>query len=70
MQNGNGVANIVSQMSNVLGELALTNFDRTKTATTRILLPETRLKVYLEIAQQTITGGKGQKESVSIDRRL
>ena len=49
MQNGNGVATIVSQMSNVLGELALTNFDRTKTAT-RILLPEVRLKVYLEIA--------------------
>ena len=69
MQNGNGLANIVSQMSNVLGELALTNFDRTKTATTRILLPEARLKVYLEIAQHTITGGKWAEAPVGYNNR-
>ena len=54
---GNGVANIVSQMSMVLGDLALTNFDRAKATTEKIRLPEVRLKVYLEIAQQTIEGG-------------
>ncbi len=58
MENGNGLANIVSQMSVVLGDLALTNFDRAKTASEKIILPEVRLKVYLEIAQQTIEGGR------------
>ncbi len=67
-QNGNGVATIASQMSNVLGELALTNFDRTKTATAKILLPEVRLKVYLAIAQQTITGGKWAEAPVGFIR--
>lgn len=57
-QNGNGVANIVSQMSMVLGNLALTNFDRTKATTEKIRLPEARLKVYLEIAEQTLKGGR------------
>lgn len=58
MQNGNGVANIVAQMSMVLGDLALTNFDRAKAASEKILLPEVRLRVYLEIAQHTIEGGR------------
>jgi hypothetical protein len=57
MQNGNGVANVVSLMSMVLGDLALTNFDRAKATTEKIRLPEVRLKVYLEIAQHTIEGG-------------
>lgn len=57
MQNGNGVANIATQMSTVLGKLALTNFDRAKAASEKIRLPEVRLKAYLEIARQTIEGG-------------
>jgi uncharacterized protein YpiB (UPF0302 family) len=57
-QEGNGVENTVSQISNVLGSLALTNFDRAKATTEKLHLPEVRLKVYLEIAQQTIAGGK------------
>jgi hypothetical protein len=64
MQNGNAMANMVSEMSSVLGELALANFDRTKTATAKILLPEVRVKVYLEIAQQTIRGGKSAEAPV------
>lgn len=68
MQNGNAMANIVSQMSNVLGELALINFDRTKTTTAKILLPEARLKVYLDIAQQTITGGKWAEAPVGYNQ--
>ena len=58
LQNGNSVANIASQMSMALGDLALTNFDRTKAISDRIRLPEVRLKVYLEIAEHTITGGR------------
>ena len=54
LQNGNSVANIASQMSTALGGLALTNFDRAKAISERIRLPEVRLKVYLEIAEQTI----------------
>ena len=57
MQNGNTVANIASQMSMVLGDLALTNFDRTKAISDKISLPEVRLKVYLEIAEHTIQSG-------------
>ncbi|HEX7332591.1 MAG TPA: PPC domain-containing protein [Pyrinomonadaceae bacterium] len=57
LQDGNGLANIVFQMSSALGELALDNFDRTKATTEKIRQPEVRLKVYLEIAQQTIEGG-------------
>jgi len=68
MQNGNAMANIVSQMSSVLGELALLNFDRTKTATAKILLPEARLKVYLDIARQTITGGKWAEAPVGYNQ--
>lgn len=58
MQNGNVVANILSQMSIALGDLALTNFDRTKAISERIRLPEARLKVYLEIAEHTIQSGR------------
>ena len=68
MQNGNVVANILSQMSMVLGDLALTNFDRTKAISDKISLPEARLKVYLEIAQQTITGGRYAEASVGFNR--
>lgn len=68
LQNGNTVANIASQMSTVLGNLALTNFDRTKAISERIRLPEVRLKVYLEIAQQTITGGRYAEASVGFNR--
>jgi len=57
MQNGNTVANIASQMSMVLGDLALTNFDRTKAISDKISLPEVRLKIYLEIAEHTIQSG-------------
>lgn len=54
LQDGNSIGTIASQMSSVLGAVALTNFDRAKTATDRIRLPEVRLKVYLDIAQQSI----------------
>ena len=58
LQNGNNVANLVIQMSNALGSLAVTNFDRAKTTTDRLRLPEVRLRVYLDIAQQTIQGSR------------
>jgi hypothetical protein len=56
--NGSGLANAAAQMSTALASLALSNFDRAKMASDRIGLPEVRLKVYLEIAQQTIQGAK------------
>ena len=54
LQNGNGVSQIATRVAAALGTLALTNFERAKTASDRLRLPEVRLKAYLEIAQQTI----------------
>jgi hypothetical protein len=56
LQNGNSVSNIAGQMSNVLGTLATTNFERARAASDRLRLPEVRIRAYLEIAQQTING--------------
>ena len=53
LQNGNTIANLAEQMCAVLGNLALTNFERSKAEVDRIRLPEVRLRAYLEIAQQT-----------------
>lgn len=47
---------IADQMSGVLGSLALVNFDRAKATADKLRLPEVRLHVYLQIAEQTITG--------------
>jgi hypothetical protein len=58
LQNGNTVSNLVIQMSSALGSLAITNFERAKTTTGRFQLPEVRLRVYLDIAQQTIQAAK------------
>jgi hypothetical protein len=54
LQNGNSLAQVVSRMSNAIGSLALMNFERARTASDRLLLPEVRLRAYLEIAQQTV----------------
>jgi len=56
--NGNQLASIAGQMSNVLGALAVINFDRAKSTTDRLRAPEVRLKIYLDIAQQTIKAAK------------
>lgn len=56
LQNGSIVAQTVTRMSNTLGTLAVTNFDRAKAAADRIRQPEVRLRAYLDIAQQTIMG--------------
>ena len=58
MQQGGSVASIAGQMSTVLGSLALTNFERAKSASDRINAPEIRLKVYLDMAQHAIQAGK------------
>lgn len=54
LQNGNSVANVVTQISGTLGTLAITNFERAKLTADRLRLPEARLRAYLDIAQQTI----------------
>lgn len=56
-QNGNGVSSVAEQMSNVLGGLALANFERARAASDKIRLPEVRLKAYMDIAGQTIENG-------------
>jgi hypothetical protein len=56
LQTGNNVAQMVKQMSNSLGTLAITNFERAKADADRLRLPEVRLNAYLDIAQQTIMG--------------
>jgi len=58
MQNEGTLAVITQQMSDVLGSLALINFDRAKAASDKLRLPEVRLHIHLQIAEQTITGGK------------
>jgi len=58
LRSGQPLANVATQMSQVLGSLALVNFEGAKTAAERIRLPEVRLFTYLTIAQQTIQGSK------------
>ena len=58
LQISHPLAVITVQMSSVLGHLAAINFDRAKTTTERIQALEVRLKIYLEIAQQTTQGAK------------
>lgn len=54
LQNANSVGQVVMRMSNTIGSLALVNFERAKATADGLLLPEVRLRVYMEIAQQTI----------------
>ena len=58
MLNGNNIATLASNLSAALATLAMTNFERAKVTTDRLRLPEVRLRVYLEIAQQSIQGAK------------
>ena len=54
MHGGNTVANMATQMSNVLSELAIINFDRAKASADRFRLPEMRLRAYLALAEATV----------------
>lgn len=54
LQNGNSVSQAAMRIANVMGTLALVNFDRARAASDRLRLPEVRLRAYMEIAQQTI----------------
>lgn len=56
LQNGSVLATAVTRMSQLLGTLAVTNFERAKAGADRLRLPEVRLKAYLDIAQQSISG--------------
>jgi len=56
LQNGGNIAQEVLRLSQVLGALAVTNFERAKAGADRLRLPEVRLKAYLDIAQQSIAG--------------
>jgi hypothetical protein len=54
LENGNNLGQIIGRMSNMIGALALVNFERARATSDRLRLPEVRLRAYLEIAQQTI----------------
>jgi len=56
LSNEGTLAQLTNQMSDVLGSLALINFDRAKAASDKLRLAEVRLHVHLQIAEQTITG--------------
>ena len=58
LQNSNPVAIVATQIASVLSTTAVINFDRTKATADRIRAPEARLKIYLDIAQQTIMGNR------------
>jgi hypothetical protein len=54
---GEGVlAQVAGELSEVLGSMAMVNFDRAKATSDKLRLPEVRLHVDLQIAEQTITG--------------
>jgi hypothetical protein len=54
LQNANSVGQVVMRMSNTIGSLALMNFERARATADTLALPEVRLRVYMDIAQQTI----------------
>ena len=56
LNGGSGVAQAVIRISQVLGTLSVSNFERAKADADRLRLPEVRLKVYFDIAQQSISG--------------
>lgn len=55
-EDGTSLSATGNQMASVIGGLALTNFERAKSTSDRIRLPELRLRAYLEIAQQSLEG--------------
>ena len=58
LQNSTPLAIVATQMSSVLGSLAIVSFERAKATVERIRAPEVRLKAYLDIAQQTVQVAK------------
>ena len=54
MQNGNPVGNVANQLTQALGKLAVTDFDRSKSDADKLHHAEVRAGAFLAIAQQAI----------------
>ena len=65
LQNRTPLAIVATQISSVLGSLAIVSFERAKATVDRIRAPEVRLKAYLDIAQQTIQSQGQNRNYVS-----
>ena len=58
LQNSNPVAIAATNIASVLGHTAVVNFERTKATADNIRAPEARLRIYIEMAQQTIQAAR------------
>jgi hypothetical protein len=56
LEGSNTVAYAATQLTGAIGNLAIVNFERAKSAADRLRLPEVRLRAYLDIAQATTQG--------------
>ena len=56
LQGEGSLPEIANEMSEVLGSLALINFDRAKATSEKLRLPEVRLHAYMRIAEWSIKG--------------
>jgi hypothetical protein len=56
LDNGSSIGNLANDLSNTLGSLAATNFDRAKSVADRIDRVDVRLRIELTIVEQALRG--------------
>ena len=70
MRNGNSLANIGNSLASTVGILSLVDFDRAKSISDRLALPEVRIPAHLGIAQQSIAPNGVYSPSVAYVNNL